>query len=306
MSASLASIETVCATGRIERWSASMHCPICDGHSRLPHGRGIRCWGYLSNDGQYAYCTRGEYAGSLSPYKNSDAYPHCLQGECGCGLRHGDVAPVAAVRSALKAVPDPPVRWRIPDSHVEMFHRYELEGALQYELARFWKHHRSLHGGAKGFFRHTGSDGLWYFGQGKWRERQDKPLYRQEAALSELCMGGSVFITEGERDADALWDLGLIATTTGGTSSFNQHHAQLIIDAMTSGDDDPDRDVASMSHSRITIIADNDASGDGIKAGKKIYKLLMRSPRLRGRVDLVVMANGFKDVAEYLTERGDG
>jgi hypothetical protein len=38
-------------------------CPICEGSRDLPQGHGVRCWGYTSDDGDYAHCTREELAG---------------------------------------------------------------------------------------------------------------------------------------------------------------------------------------------------------------------------------------------------
>jgi hypothetical protein len=291
------------ATGHIERWSASMCCPICEGHPGLPHGQDIRCWGFLSSDERYAHCTRGEYAGELSLHDSGNTYAHRLDGDCRCGLRHGDAAPVAAVRSTRNIGDDRPKLWNIPPAHIEMLHSYELGGVLQFELARIWKRHRGQYGDTTAFPRHLGADGRWYFGQGKWRGRKDKPLYRQDLALNELHLGGHVYIVEGERDADALWDLGLIGTCSGGVGSFRSHHARLIIDAMNAGDDHQDRDAASMAHSTITIVADNDTSGTGLKAARRIYQLLTPNAGLRGRLELALMADGAKDLAEFLGSR---
>jgi hypothetical protein len=47
------------------RFSLSLPCPVCEGHDRLPHGNGARCYGFLAEDGRWAHCTREEYAGLL-------------------------------------------------------------------------------------------------------------------------------------------------------------------------------------------------------------------------------------------------
>ena len=72
-----------------QRFSPSRPCPICGGHDRMQRGEGVRCYGFLSNDGEWAHCTRDEHAGSLERNAGSEAYPHKLTGNCKCGARHG-------------------------------------------------------------------------------------------------------------------------------------------------------------------------------------------------------------------------
>ncbi len=45
-----------------QRYSSHSPCPICGGHPRLPHGKGTRCFGFRSEDGRFARCTREEHA----------------------------------------------------------------------------------------------------------------------------------------------------------------------------------------------------------------------------------------------------
>ena len=71
----------------------------------LPQGEGRRCYGYLSDDGRYAHCTRAEHAGGLERNKNSDAFAHCLQGDCGCGVTHGEPAPVRPLPGGSQDAP---------------------------------------------------------------------------------------------------------------------------------------------------------------------------------------------------------
>jgi hypothetical protein len=72
-----------------QRFSPSRPCPICGGHDQKPRGEGVRCYGFLSGDGEWAHCTRDEHAGSLERNAGSDAYPHKLTGDCKCGVQHG-------------------------------------------------------------------------------------------------------------------------------------------------------------------------------------------------------------------------
>lgn len=72
-----------------QRFSPSNPCPICGGHDQKQRGEGVRCYGFLSDDGEWAHCTRDEHAGGLERNPGSDAYPHKLTGDCKCGARHG-------------------------------------------------------------------------------------------------------------------------------------------------------------------------------------------------------------------------
>src|SRR5919106_5405579 len=76
------------AVGSRQRFSKRHPCPVCHGFKEMPQGEGIRCWGYLSDDGQWAYCTRPEYAGLLEVKPGSDTYAHKLHGNCRCGTSH--------------------------------------------------------------------------------------------------------------------------------------------------------------------------------------------------------------------------
>ena len=73
-----------------QRFKTDRACPVCGGHKDLPQGRGRRCYGFISDKGLYAHCTREEHAGRLDRNGNSDTYGHRLKGDCGCGEVHGD------------------------------------------------------------------------------------------------------------------------------------------------------------------------------------------------------------------------
>ncbi len=70
-----------------QRFQRSNPCPICGGSDSDPRGKGRRCSGYLSTDGQYAHCTREEYAVNISPSTASPpTFAHHLVGTCRCGV----------------------------------------------------------------------------------------------------------------------------------------------------------------------------------------------------------------------------
>jgi len=170
-----------------------------------------------------------------------------------------------------------------------MTHRYELSGELQFEVCRIWRYFRPRYGGAKTFPRHFEPDGRWYWGQGRWAGRRDKPLYRQDEALNELSLGGKVFVCEGERDADALWEAGCIAVCNpDGAGSFREAQAERLIKAMREG----------APAAEIDIVSDNDSTG--IDHAKAVRRMLLVDSDLRGRVRIVLPPEEYKDAAEFL------
>ena len=290
----------------MRRWTPSNPCPICGGHPGLPQGTGARCIGFESSDGEYGYCSREEHAGTLDPHPSAEGctYAHRLAGPCRCGITHGEAAPVAARPARRRRLEAPAPRpWTIPDDAVEMVHDYHDEsGALAFQAVRILKSRRGRL--PKTMPRHRGEGGAWFFGQGqRWRGNPSKPLYREAEGLAELRLGGHVLIVEGERDADAVWDAGLVAIATPGAGSLTPEQAARIAAAITDGDDHPDPDVAAMSHATIDIVGDDDQAG--LEGAKKIRrKLLEACPRLRGRIRISLPPEGLNDVGEWLAAGG--
>lgn len=77
------------------RWSRGWPCPICDGHPYLPQGKGVRCYGFLSVDAQFAHCTREDFAGSIPHTPASNTYAHRL-GPAGCLCHVTHLVPASA------------------------------------------------------------------------------------------------------------------------------------------------------------------------------------------------------------------
>lgn len=71
-----------------QRFSIDNPCPICSGYPELAKGLGTRCRGWLSQKGDYAFCTREEFADGLERAGTSEAYRHHLAGTCACGVVH--------------------------------------------------------------------------------------------------------------------------------------------------------------------------------------------------------------------------
>lgn len=181
-----------------QRFTRAHRCPVCGGADADPRGRGIRCFGFVSDDGRYAHCTRAEYAGQLPLKGQSETYAHRLDGPCACGHEHG-VRGIAAVRA-------PSGRHRssrIPSEYGTWECAYLYlgpDGTPAHRTVRFRD--------PKGFAQQRYERGRW-----RWKLRDTEPvLYR----LPELLAADPrrwVFLSEGEKDADRLAGLGLVATT---------------------------------------------------------------------------------------------
>ena len=68
----------------------------------MPRGRGVRCHGFMSDDGLWVVCTRSEYAGNLS--ERSGGFHHYLGSTCNCGTNHANGAVIKP--APLMARPD--------------------------------------------------------------------------------------------------------------------------------------------------------------------------------------------------------
>lgn len=78
-------------------------------------------------------------------------------------------------------------------------------------------------------------------------------LYRLPEVLEAIALGKTIFLVEGEKDADRLWALGLAATTSGGAKSWKPEFVELLRSA------DlviiPDRDRPGEDYARIAAQA---------------------------------------------------
>ncbi len=176
------------AVNAAQRSSQQRPCPICRGHPGLPQGKGTRCYGFVSDEGEWAHCTREEYANGLAANSGSGAYPHKLRGSCGCGARHGPDSGPQVHDEKIWEIRDP------SSGAVVAFH-----------------HRRNLHNGKKKLWwsRPNHPDGLGGL------KSVDLPLYRAHLLYSRP--GGSVIVTEGESACDALDKIGVqaVGTVTG-------------------------------------------------------------------------------------------
>lgn len=165
-------------------------CRVCGGHREMKPGAGERCWGFLSDDGSYAHCSREEFAGSIERNPKTEAYPHRMTGPCKCGTTHGDaVVELGEARSA----------------QVVATYDYRNEsGELLYQVVR--KHPKT--------FRQRRPDGA---GGWLWNLEGVAPsLYRLPDVIRAVGAGDAVYIVEGEKDVEALESAGCVATCNSG------------------------------------------------------------------------------------------
>lgn len=72
-------------------------CPVCGGGRNDRRKRGMRCCGYTSADGRFAFCTLEEYAGKLPLDPRSQMYRHRLDASCPCEEPHASGSNAAAL-----------------------------------------------------------------------------------------------------------------------------------------------------------------------------------------------------------------
>jgi putative DNA primase/helicase len=109
------------AVTEAQRFIREHPCPICKGHRGLPKGTRTRCWGYLSRDGDTAFCTREEYAGGRLAIQTriGFVYAHQLRpsayafNDTGNALRLLD----AGGRDRLRYVPKRQFPWQLWDGN---------------------------------------------------------------------------------------------------------------------------------------------------------------------------------------------
>lgn len=147
----------------------------------MPQGKGVRCWGFTSADGEYAHCTREQFAGQLAPGADG-SFAHRLRGPCTCGVAHGPEPPARS--AAARRLPPVTTRYELHDTTGQLVGVHVRQDFLD----------------TKG---HPYRDKKFWWEQHQGRGAREMPLYRladhvvaPRAALRIIC--------EGEKAADAL------------------------------------------------------------------------------------------------------
>lgn len=170
-----------------QRFTRQRACPVCRGYDQAPRGIGDRCWGFLSEDGAYAHCTRLEKAGQLELTDGSETYAHRMQGECNCGVEH---EPRHSASNG--AFP----RRRI----VATYDFTDADGKLLFQEVKY---------SPKGFSqRRPDGQGDWV-----WNLKGVQLVLHRLPELIAADPAEPVYIIEGPKDADRLAAAGLVATT---------------------------------------------------------------------------------------------
>ena len=208
-----------------QRFTKQNPCPICGGYESLPRGNGARCWGFLSEDGEWVHCVREEFAGDLGQHAKSGAYAHRLRGDCRCGASH-DKRPQNGRAAAGAELP--------PQGRIVATYDYQDEDRrLLRQVVRFApKDFRQRRPSGNG-------DRPWIWNVDGVR---DVPYRLPE--LLEADPSETVYIVEGEKDVDRLRQNGLVATTNPmGAKKWREEHSEFL------------------GGRRAAVIADNDHDG---------------------------------------------
>jgi hypothetical protein len=280
------------------RFTGSNPCPICGGHDGLIRGKGIRCFGYYDRSGEYARCTREEYAGSL-PQNRDGTYSHRLEGPCRCGRVHGD-APDAAGEARADAANG---RRRRSDQRFRSYFTLRAFLAKYYgedTAIRFWPYrdasgdeafrvlridYRAPDGSKAKSYRpcHKAADGRWLLS----RPGGKLPLYNLPALLAAPPQA-VIAVLEGEKCADLAMSIGLPHATT------SAHGAK----APWLSDWSP------LAGRRVAILGDEDADGAGYAA--RIAALLAGlDPPARSHVVRLPGLSDGEDIEQWIAARRD-
>jgi len=257
----------------MKRFTKRNPCPICGGYDELKRGRKKRCFGFFSDDDEYAHCTRQEYAGTLPCNSNSSTFAHHIVGKCGCGVQHG-----------AKKAEQPTQR---SSGIVARYGYKDAGGKLIFEVVRREP--------KKFYVRHPDGAGGWV--------NDLKGVERVLYHLPELLTADpaeAIWIAEGERDVDNLVKLGLVATTNpGGACKWRQEYSEalrgrfvgILPDNDPIGRDHADRVARSLDGIASCVrilnlpnLPDKGDVSDWLKAGgsvSQLRELLARTPEYR-------------------------
>jgi hypothetical protein len=192
------------------RFSTRFRCPICDGCDSDERGAGKRCAGFVSDDPDWARCTRPEHAGDLKPDERTipATYAHRLTGACRCGTEHG------AALTALSAHMSHPAKVSKPRGRVVKTYPYrDASGVVVYRKVRT--------ADPKDFFyEHQAPDGRWV----STMDGAAHQLYRLPELIAEPTR--AAWIVEGEKDVETLVAAGLLATSTDALHTWRPEYAE--------------------------------------------------------------------------------
>ena len=199
-----------------------------------------------------------------------DTYAHRLAGDCRCGVTHGSTT--VAVRAITKAAAR-----RRPTKIVATFDYHDANGVVQFQTVKT---------DPKDFFQRRPDPKR----QGEWinnLQGVDKTLPWGLPQLLTADPAATVYITEGEKDAERLRDEGLVATTNAlGAGNWTPAHAAWILGRTAVALEDNDAEgrkrvekvAATMPGTRILALPGLEAKGadvsDWLDAGHTVKELI--------------------------------
>ena len=171
-----------------QRFTKHKPCHVCGGHSLSPKGVGLRCFGFISDDGEWAHCTREEFAGGLPLHDASSTYAHQLIGVCRCGQVHDAQPATCKSTENVKRI-------------IGAFYDYQGEGGdLLFQVVRYEPKEFKQ--------RRPNGEGGWV-----WNLEGVNPVLYRLPDLMAADPNKPVFFVEGEKDVERLIAVGLVATT---------------------------------------------------------------------------------------------
>lgn len=265
----------------VARFTAATPCPCCGGHNRLPQGEGIRCFGYVGENGWFI-CTR-EGGGRAKFHDGPQGWSHRVSGPCPCGREHAPSDELPPPRPAARAE----VRELGEARRAEIVATYDYRnsaGDLLYQVVRF----------NPKTFRQRRPDGA---GGWIWNlQGVTTTLYRIPELIAGLSAGDTIYIVEGEKDADAICAAGGIATcNTGGAGKWRDELAGVFaLHAQPGGsirivqDVDPETSPDGKPHHK------------GQKHARAIFESIRAAVPESVSVTIVQGADGAHDAADHL------
>ena len=244
------------------RFTRARPCPVCGGWDQQPRGQSLRCYGYLDSTGEYARCTREDHAGDLEANADS-TYSHRLTSACRCGTSHG----LAPAQTATVT--------RTPEARVVRTTEFPIRamtGQLVATHVRF-----DLSDGGKRFQWRLANGAIGLNGT----PVVQLPLYATERLAASPSR--AVVVTEGERAADALNNLGILAVGT-------------ITGAATT----PAPDVLEPLRGRPRVVLWPDADTEGVAHMQRIAQVLVQKLGIRAHVVEWPEAPAKGDAADFV------
>jgi hypothetical protein len=198
-----------------QRFTKRHPCPICGGHDTAPRGQGVRCFGFRSEDSEWARCTREEHRGAAPFDEKSSAYVHKLTGDCKCGVRH-DPSSFETRRPNRGQLENSKGNTRPFGRTVAVYDYTDEHGELLFQVVR--KDPKSFPQ------RRPNGRGGWVWDL----EDVRRVLYRLSKLLTAN-QGERIFAFEGEEDVHKSEEDGLTGTTNpGGALKWSEEFSETL------------------------------------------------------------------------------